>query len=95
MRPSIPSGRATKAAVVLLSVLGAAKGAAVILIAQGVASGLAAAFAGRTDWRAPALIAASGVVLRALAEWGSLQAGRWAAVGVREELRARLVGAAL
>ncbi|MCH6470585.1 thiol reductant ABC exporter subunit CydD [Sinomonas terrae] len=95
MRPSIPNGSATKAAVTLLSVLAVVKAGALILIAQGVASGLAGAFAGHTDWRGAALTAAAGVLLRALAEWGSLQAGRWAAVGVREELRARLVGAAL
>lgn len=95
MRPTIPRGTATKAAVALLSVLAIAKAAAFILVAQGVASGLAGAFAGRTDWRGAALTAAAGVLLRALAEWGSLQAGRWAAVGVREEVRERLVSAAL
>ncbi|KHL03087.1 thiol reductant ABC exporter subunit CydD [Sinomonas humi] len=95
MRPHIPNGRATKAALALLSVLAVVKAAALILIAQGVASGLAGAFAGHTDWRGAALTAAAGVLLRGLSEWGSLQAGRWAAVGVREDLRARLVGAAL
>ncbi len=101
MRPSIRSGRTTRAALGVLSVLAVAKAAALVLLAQGVASGLAALFAGTgfagqgTGWREAALVAAAGVVLRAAAEWGTLQAGRWAAVGVREELRARLVAAAL
>lgn len=96
MRPSIPSGRTTRAALAVLAVLAVVKAAALVLLAQGVASGLAALFASTgAEWRGAALTAAAGVVLRAAAEWGTLQAGRWAAVGVREELRARLVAAAL
>lgn len=96
MRPSIPSGRTTRAALAVLAMLAVAKAAALVLLAQGIASGLAALFASTgADWRGAALTAAVGVVLRAAAEWGTLQAARWAAVGVREELRARLVAAAL
>ncbi|WP_136610163.1 thiol reductant ABC exporter subunit CydD [Sinomonas albida] len=96
MRPSIPSGRTTRAALAVLAILAVAKAAALVLLAQGIASGLAALFASTgADWRGAALTAAAGVVLRAAAEWGTLQAGRWAAVGVREELRARLIAAAL
>ncbi|MEA5454262.1 thiol reductant ABC exporter subunit CydD [Sinomonas sp. JGH33] len=96
MRPSVPSGRTTKAALAVLAVLAVAKAAGLVLLAQGVANGLAGAFSGEpSGWRGAALVAACGVVVRAAAEWGSLQAGRWAAVGVREDLRARLVGSAL
>ncbi|MDQ4500855.1 thiol reductant ABC exporter subunit CydD [Sinomonas sp. ASV322] len=99
MRPSVPPGRTTKAALAVLGVLAVAKAAGLVLVAQGLATGLSDAFAGAPDgpgaWRGAALMAAAGVVVRAVAEWGSLQAGRWAAVGVREELRARLVGGAL
>lgn len=96
MRPSIPSGRTTRAALAVLAVLAVAKAVALVLVAQGVAAGVAGAFAGgAADWRGPALTAAAGIVLRAAVEWGALQAGRWAAVGVREELRAKLVEASL
>jgi ATP-binding cassette subfamily C protein CydCD len=81
---------------VVLAVLAVAKAVALVLVAQGVASGIAGAFASSAaDWRGPALTAAVGVVLRAAVEWGALQAGRWAAVGVREDLRAKLVEASL
>ncbi|MGN6403857.1 ATP-binding cassette domain-containing protein, partial [Sinomonas sp.] len=96
MRPSIPSSRTTRTALVLLTILAVLKAVALVLVAQGVASGLAGAFSGHGgDWREPAVTAALGVLLRALGEWAGLQAGRWGAVGVREELRARLVEAAL
>ncbi|NUP75606.1 MAG: ABC transporter, partial [Sinomonas sp.] len=98
MRPSIPEGRTTRVALAVLAVLAVAKAAALVLLAQGIAAGLAGLFAadhGVVEWRGAAATAAVGVVLRAAAEWGTLRAGRWAAVGVREELRGRLVGAAL
>jgi ATP-binding cassette subfamily C protein CydCD len=98
MKPDIPLGPTSRRALVLLGVLAAAKAVGLALVAQGVASGLAALAAGAVrpgTLSAATLVAAAGVLLRAAAEWGTSAVGRWAAVGVKEELRSQLLEAAL
>ncbi|GAB2751430.1 thiol reductant ABC exporter subunit CydD [Sinomonas soli] len=98
MRPDIPLGPTSRRALVLLGVLAAAKAVGLALVAQGVASGLAALAAGAAQsgtLSASTLAAAAGVLIRAAAEWGTSAVGRWAAVGVKEELRAQLLEAGL
>ncbi|MDQ0260013.1 thiol reductant ABC exporter subunit CydD [Sinomonas atrocyanea] len=98
MRPDIPLGPTSRRALVLLGVLAAAKAVGLALLAQGVASGLAALAAGAPQpgtLSASTLAAAAGVLIRAAAEWGTSAVGRWAAVGVKEELRSQLLEAGL
>ncbi|WP_077488618.1 thiol reductant ABC exporter subunit CydC [Sinomonas mesophila] len=98
MRPDIPLGPTTRRALVLLGALAVAKATGLALMAQGVASGLAALAAGGVQASALAdstLLAAVGVLVRAAAHWGTAATGRWAAVGVKEELRAQLLEAGL
>lgn len=98
MKPDIPLGPTSRRALLVLGVLAAAKAVGLVLMAQGVASGLAALAAGAPapgELSAATLAAAAGILLRAAAEWGTSAVGRWAAVGVKEELRAQLLEAGL
>ncbi|GAB4099523.1 thiol reductant ABC exporter subunit CydC [Sinomonas halotolerans] len=106
MRPDIPLGPTTRWAAALLALLAVARAAGLVLMAQGVADGLAGLAAGSGPFPGPggagalpgreaALSAAAGVLIRAAAHWGAAAVGRWAAVGVKEELRSRLLAAGL
>jgi ATP-binding cassette subfamily C protein CydCD len=87
---------------VFLGILAVAKAAGLVLMAQGVASGLAAVAAGSaaggdlgSALGSATLLAAVGILVRAGAHWGAAAVGRWAAVGVKEELRGQLLAAGL
>ncbi|GAA2196736.1 thiol reductant ABC exporter subunit CydC [Sinomonas flava] len=98
MKPDIPLGPATRRALVLLGVLAVAKAAGLVLMAQGIAAGLAAIAAGGAGGAGLAgatWLAAAGILIRAAAQWGAAAVGRWAAVGVKEELRGELIEAGL
>ena len=95
MRPTFPSGPATRSAIYWLGVLAALKALSLVLIGQAVASVLAGLVAGNPDWATHLAAGLAGVVLRSLSVWGQAVAGRRAALGVKEELRAELLGRAL
>jgi ATP-binding cassette subfamily C protein CydCD len=82
---------------VVLGLLAVAKAVGLALMAQGIASGIAGLASGARveDLAAATLVAAAGILLRAAAQWGTAAAGRWAAAGVKEELRGQLVEAGL
>jgi len=95
MKPALPSGPATRSALYLLGLLAALKALSLVLLAQAVASLLAGLAGGTGDWREQLVWGAAGAVLRAAATWGQGVAARRAALGVKEELRARLLEHAL
>ncbi|WP_115789947.1 thiol reductant ABC exporter subunit CydD [Arthrobacter silvisoli] len=91
MKPALPSGPATRSALYLLGLLAALKALSLVLLAQAVASLLAGLAGGSVDWREQLMWGAAGAVLRAAGTWGQAVAARRAALGVKEELRARLL----
>ncbi|WP_120520886.1 thiol reductant ABC exporter subunit CydD [Arthrobacter celericrescens] len=95
MKPALPSGPATRSALYLLGLLAALKALSLVLLAQAIASLLAGLAGGSGDWREQLVWGAAGAVLRAAATWGQGVAARRAALGVKEELRARLLEHAL
>ncbi|KQN86438.1 thiol reductant ABC exporter subunit CydD [Arthrobacter sp. Leaf69] len=95
MRPQFPSGPANRIALYLLGLLAALKALSLVLMAQAVASMLAGLMAGDPAWGAQLYWGVSGVVLRSLTVWAQAVASRRAALGVKEELRSRLLERAL
>lgn len=101
MRPDIPLGPSTRRALLALGLLAVAKAVGLALMAQGIAAGLAVLAAGTPGAAGLAAVqdatlwAAAGILVRAAAHWGSSAVGRWAAVGVKEELRSQLLEAGL
>lgn len=95
MKPAFPSGPATRTALYGIGFLSALKALSLVLMAQAVAGMLAGLAGGTPDWNSDLLWGAAGAVLRSLAVWGQGIASRRAALGVKEELRARLLAKAL
>ncbi|HEX9227997.1 MAG TPA: thiol reductant ABC exporter subunit CydD, partial [Arthrobacter sp.] len=95
MRPQFPSGPANRAALYLLGLLAALKALSLVLIGQAVASMLAGLMAGDSAWGAQLYWGVAGVALRSLTVWAQAVASRRAALGVKEELRSRLLERAL
>ncbi|MGP4033202.1 thiol reductant ABC exporter subunit CydD [Pseudarthrobacter sp. 1C304] len=95
MRPQFPDGPANRAALYLLGLLAALKALSLVLMAQAVASMLAGLMAGDPGWTAQLYWGAAGVVLRSITVWAQAVASRRAALGVKEELRSRLLERAL
>ncbi|KUM37603.1 thiol reductant ABC exporter subunit CydD [Arthrobacter sp. EPSL27] len=95
MRPQFPDGPANRAALYLLGLLAALKALSLVLMAQAVASMLAGLMAGDPGWAGQLYWGAAGVVLRSLTVWAQAVASRRAALGVKEELRSRLLERAL
>ncbi|MGW9412845.1 thiol reductant ABC exporter subunit CydD [Arthrobacter cupressi] len=96
MKPALPSGPATRSALYLLGLLAALKALSLVLLAQAIAAMLAGlAGTGGGDWREQLAWGAAGAVLRAVTAWGQGVAARRAALGVKEELRVRLMKHAL
>jgi ATP-binding cassette, subfamily C, bacterial CydCD len=95
MRPSFPSGPATRSAIYVLGLLAALKALSLVLMGQAVASVLAGLVAGDPGWAGQVPLGLAGVVLRSLTVWGQAVAARRAALGIKEELRARLLERAL
>ncbi len=95
MRPRFPAGPATRSALYLLGLLAALKALALVLMAQAVASMLAGLMSLNPEWGDQLVWGLAGVVLRSLTVWGQAVAARRAALGVKEELRTRLLGTAL
>lgn len=95
MKPQLPAGPATRSALYVLGLLSSLKAFSLVLIAQAVAGMLSGLAAGGIGWREGLLWGAIGAVLRSLTVWGQGVAARRAALGVKEELRSRLLGRAL
>ncbi len=95
MKPALPSGPATRSALYLLGLLAALKALSLVLLAQAIASLLAGLAGGSGDWREQLVWGVAGAVLRAATTWGQGVAARRAALGVKEELRAKLLEHAL
>ena len=95
MRPQFPTGPANRAALYLLGLLAALKALSLVLIAQAVASMLAALMAGDPAWDGQLYWGVAGVALRSLTVWAQAVASRRAALGVKEELRSQLLERAL
>lgn len=101
MKPTFPAGPSTRSALYLLGLLAALKGLSLVLMAQSVAgllAGLAATSGGGTgphagglQFTGALLAGAAGAVLRSLVTWAQGTASRRAALGVKEELRSRLL----
>ncbi|RDV10541.1 thiol reductant ABC exporter subunit CydD [Arthrobacter sp. RT-1] len=100
MRPTFPSGPATRSALYWLGLMAALKALSLVLIGQAVASVLAGLAGGEPDLTADVLAGQivpglAGVVLRSLAVWGQAVVARRAALGIKEELRSGLLERAL
>ncbi|MFK0040744.1 thiol reductant ABC exporter subunit CydD [Paenarthrobacter sp. NPDC090517] len=95
MKPVFPTGPATRSALYALGLMSALKALSLVLMAQAVAGMLAGLASGSADWNSGLLWGAVGAVLRSLTVWGQGIASRRAALGVKEELRARLLGRSL
>ncbi|MFH5879526.1 ABC transporter transmembrane domain-containing protein [Arthrobacter sp. NA-172] len=95
MKPLLPAGPATRSALYVLGLLSSLKALSLVLIAQAIAGMLSGLAAGGLGWRETLLWGAAGAVLRSLTVWGQGVAARRAALGVKEELRSRLLGRAL
>ncbi|NUU30874.1 thiol reductant ABC exporter subunit CydD [Arthrobacter sp. C9C5] len=91
MRPQFPAGPATRSALYLLGLLAALKALSLVLIGQAVAAMLAGLMAHNPVWAEQLGWGLAGVVLRSLTVWAQAVAARRAALGVKEELRARLL----
>ncbi|HSN35139.1 MAG TPA: thiol reductant ABC exporter subunit CydD [Arthrobacter sp.] len=95
MRPQFPAGAANRAALYLLGLLAALKALSLVLIGQAVAAMLAGLIANDPGWSGQLYWGAAGAVLRSLTVWAQAVASRRAALGVKEELRSRLLQRAL
>ncbi len=91
MKPVFPSGPATRSALYAIGLMSALKALSLVLMAQAVAGMLAGLASGSGDWHNGLVWGAAGAVLRSLTVWGQGIASRRAALGVKEELRARLL----
>ncbi|MEC5179951.1 thiol reductant ABC exporter subunit CydD [Arthrobacter sp. CG_A4] len=95
MRPQFPTGPANRAALYLLGLLAALKALSLVLMGQAVASMLAGLMAGDPAWGGQLYWGVAGVALRSLTVWAQAVASCRAALGVKEELRSRLLERAL
>ena len=95
MRPTFPSGPATRSAIYLLGLLAALKALSLVLMAQAVASVLAGLMAHDPAWGQQLAWGMAGVVLRSVTTWAQSVAARRAALGVKEQLRSELLERAL
>ncbi|MDI2034286.1 thiol reductant ABC exporter subunit CydD [Paenarthrobacter nitroguajacolicus] len=91
MKPVFPSGTATRSALYAIGLMSALKALSLVLMAQAVAVMLAGLATGSDSWSDGLFWGAVGAVLRSLTVWGQGIAARHAALGVKEELRARLL----
>jgi ATP-binding cassette subfamily C protein CydCD len=101
MRPQFPAGPAARTALYLLGLLAALKALSLVLMGQAIAAMLAGlmapgpAWSGQPAWDGPLGWGLAGVILRSLTVWAQAVASRRAALGVKEELRSRLLERAL
>ncbi|GAA4155010.1 thiol reductant ABC exporter subunit CydD [Gryllotalpicola daejeonensis] len=82
-------------ALYLLGLLGAVKAAGLVLVAQGVAGGLAALFSHTDAWHSALWIGLLGALLRGLSTWALQATSARVSLGVKEKLRARVLDRAV
>lgn len=95
MKPVLPVSATSRRALYLLGLVAAAKALALVLLATGVAAGIAGLAAGSPDWGYVAATGVTGAVLRSLAMWAQETVAQRAAAGVKDELRGQLTRRAL
>ena len=91
MKPQFPTGPATRSALYLLGLLAALKALSLVLMGQAVAAMLVGLIAHSPAWAEQLSWGLAGVVLRSLTVWAQAVASRRAVLGVKEELRSRLL----
>src|SRR4029453_10073301 len=91
MRPAFPSGPATRSALYFLGLLAALKALALVLMGQALAVLLAGLAGGVPVEQSDLLWGVAGALLRSGTAWGQGVAAHRAAVGVKEELRSRIL----
>ena len=90
MKPVLPVSATSRRALYLLGLVAAVKALALVLLATGVAAGIAGLAAGSPDWGYVAATGISGAVLRSVAMWAQETVAQRAAAGVKDELRGQL-----
>ncbi|MFZ3414586.1 thiol reductant ABC exporter subunit CydD [Arthrobacter sp. 3Tela_A] len=90
MKPVLPVSATSRRALYLLGLVAAVKALGLVLLATGVAAGIAGLAAGSPDWGYVAATGISGAVLRSLAIWAQETVAQRAAAGVKDELRGQL-----
>ncbi|MER2133854.1 MAG: thiol reductant ABC exporter subunit CydD [Arthrobacter sp.] len=90
MKPVLPVSATSRRALYLLGLIAAVKALALVLLATGVAAGIAGLAAGGPDWGYIAATGISGAVLRSVAMWAQETVAQRAAAGVKDELRGQL-----
>jgi len=90
VKPAQHVGPASRRALYLLGLLAALKAVGLVLLATGIAAGIAGLAAGNPDWSYVAATGVAGAVLRSLAMWAQETVAQRAAAGVKEELRSQL-----
>ena len=90
MKPVLPVSATSRRALYLLGLVAAVKALGLVLLATGVAAGIAGLAAGTPDWGYVAATGVSGAVLRSLAMWAQETVAQRAAAGVKDELRGQL-----
>jgi len=90
VKPVLPVSATSRRALYLLGLVAAVKALGLVLLATGVAAGIAGLAAGTPDWGYVAATGVSGAVLRSLAMWAQETVAQRAAAGVKDELRGQL-----
>ncbi|MCC3299098.1 thiol reductant ABC exporter subunit CydD [Arthrobacter caoxuetaonis] len=90
MKPVLPVSATSRRALYLLGLLAALKAVGLVLLATGIAAGIAGLAAGGPDWGYVAATGLAGALLRSLAMWAQETVAQRAAAGVKDELRAQL-----
>ena len=90
MKPVLPVSATSRRALYLLGLIAAVKALALVLLASGVAAGIAGLAADGPDWGYVAATGITGAVLRSLAIWAQDTVAQRAAAGVKDELRGQL-----
>lgn len=88
--PAAALGPGGTRSVAVIAVLSAVRAVALVLIAEGLATSLAALADGTDGWRAGTVLAASGVLLRALVSWLLPTVAARGAIAAKTRLRADL-----
>ncbi|MBD8045020.1 thiol reductant ABC exporter subunit CydD [Arthrobacter sp. Sa2BUA2] len=95
MKPVLPVSATSRRALYLLGLLAAVKAAGLVLLATGIAAGIAGLAGGGPDWGYVAATGVSGALLRSLAMWAQDTVAQRAAAGVKDELRSQLTNRVL
>ncbi|KPN18905.1 MULTISPECIES: thiol reductant ABC exporter subunit CydD [Arthrobacter] len=90
MKPVLPVSATSRRALYLLGLIAAVKALALVLLASGVAAGIAGLAADGPDWGYVAATGITGALLRSLAIWAQDTVAQRAAAGVKDELRGQL-----